>query len=1065
MPSGEDSSQRLTVPKFSSFKPKESAPSTIDTVQRPRERDRDGRHGSRQPDRHRSRSHRHDSHSRDKPRDSQTRDEVKGVKPAKSGPVEATGVPGVFVIDTKGDPLITKYGGIDKSQIPTYYRYGGGRVLGTKGRLVMHRDGPRDQFSLRMPGQGVFVNGDRDGLRSKSFRLKPHTIELRAGSKQNPEDDEGDFISVETSRKRKRDQEDPVSSEDEGPSYRSIEGKAKATHHDQDVESDASSEIVAIDENDPLRWRSIQLNRRVKDHPEDIDAWLELANHQDALLQASHGLDEKDRESATHSYTEIKVSMLESALVNVTTTDDRQRVLIQLMREGVKVWSSKVAAKKWIEVHDDEQRSFALWKTHVDFTISNIATFQYDEAKAMLLSRLGTLTSQAKESPQLVFFEEAIQVFLRTTRLMYDAGYQELATAAWQALLDLNLFRPAEMESGDWLDEFRDYWESEVPRMGEADAKGWNHYVSTGKLGDPPEPVAGSSTEPNPSRDAYKVWGNAERHYGLQAKLPARTLDEGTDDDPFRVVMFTDIEPMLFLMPSSLLPDLNTQLIDAFVLFAGYHPPFRSSQWTRKARNDQYLVNPSRGMDLTPSWTVAESDPEDVEKKTPKVDWELLHAATSPEVLFKQPGWFGLFAPKSEPRGVDLGFFANVMKQLTHGPQPELSKYYMAVSFLHDPSGIKKVAKGLLVRRSNDSELYNCYALAERANGNADAAIKVLSSATRLSKGADVSSLSLWKTWSWLELERGNIELAAKLLCSSVDEGLRGPTADAGISPTSAATAHGKFASLMYEALGTGNAVAAGACAECLILLVYLTAQGNTEPHAATQGNISEAMAVTATAIDTMTGLKYRDNDALETLLQFAARLLYLNALKGPYRRAYLREQLKRFIDLFPQNTIFMALFDWADASLRVVDETRALMVEKTLNSSQDSVGNRLFAIHHELQRGNVNTTRAAFEHAVSSEACRGNAWLWVGYIRFCQNHDAIRDKAKSVFYRALRHVPYSKETMMEAFATLARGMESDELRSVYNTMTSKGLRIHVDMEEFLEKQREERHKAKHRAR
>ena len=40
----------------------------------------------------------------------------------------------------------------------------------------------------------------------------------------------------------------------------------------------------------------------------------------------------------------------------------------------------------------------------------------------------------------------------------------------------------------------------------------------------------------------------------------------------------------------------------------------------------------------------------------------------------------------------------------------------------------------------------------------------------------------------------------------------------------------------------------------------------------------------------------------------------------------------------------------------------------------------------------------------------------------------------------------------MEAFTTLAKIMESSELRAVFNTMTSKGLRIHVDLEEFSAK-------------
>lgn len=44
----------------------------------------------------------------------------------------------------------------------------------------------------------------------------------------------------------------------------------------------------------------------------------------------------------------------------------------------------------------------------------------------------------------------------------------------------------------------------------------------------------------------------------------------------------------------------------------------------------------------------------------------------------------------------------------------------------------------------------------------------------------------------------------------------------------------------------------------------------------------------------------------------------------------------------------------------------------------------------------------------------------------------------------------------MEAFVTLVRDMDSSELRSVYNTMCEKRLRVHVEMEEFVEGWRRE---------
>ena len=164
-----------------------------------------------------------------------------------------------------------------------------------------------------------------------------------------------------------------------------------------------------------------------------------------------------------------------------------------------------------------------------------------------------------------------------------------------------------------------------------------------------------------------------------------------------------------------------------------------------------------------------------------------------------------------------------------------------------------------------------------------------------------------------------------------------------------------------------------------------------------------------------------------------------------------MRGQLTKFLAYFPRNTILLSLLEWSDSSLRVVDETRVILYDNVLVPKHDCVTSRLFAIQHEMHRGNVNSTRAAYEHAVTSDACKSSVQVWISYIRFCHVHKELRARAKDVFYRALRHCPWSKEVMMEAFVTLATDMKSEELRSVYETMTSKGLRIHVDLDEFLE--------------
>ncbi|POR35666.1 Protein NRDE2-like protein [Tolypocladium paradoxum] len=1074
-PSDED--KKLIVPKFSSFKPKEPTPSSRSQSERPKDEDRDHRKRSHRSSKHRdhhSRHRHHDSHRRDEPhrreerRSSQPHEEKSHYRQeSKSLPRRSSvaSVPGLFVVDTKGDPLIRKYG-IDRSKIPAYYRYGGGKVLGTDGRLIIHRDGPRDTFSLRFPGEGSSGSRTKDGLRSRGWQ-RGEPVRLRARKDEPAEDEPGDYLSLENPRKRKRGQGDSDSSEDdEQPSWRSIEGKAKpAKRVDSDTEDsdDQLEELVKADRHNPLKWKSIQLNRQVKDHPDDIDAWLELADHQDALLRAGGTIDERATENAAHSFAEIKVHMLESALPHAARPDDRRRVLVSLMREGVKVWNSKAAAKKWLQVLEDERHDFSLWKTHLDFSMSNIGTVQYEEVKRMILDRLQQAVSRSglQSGDDLA---EAIYVFLRATRFVHDSGYKELAVAAWQGLLELTFFRPKrEQSQTEALSAFRDFWESEVPRMGDADAQGWRCYVESGGSGDAPEPLASNKIEDAASRDAFKAWRDAEAFQGRNAKLPARTLDDGTDDDPFKVVMYSDIEPLLFFIPEHALPDITGQLIDAFLIFCGLPPAFRSGHWTETAYHDQFLTGNTSGIQLQPAWEGDEGASEELQRKPPSFTSGKGYARISPNLLFSGSGWFKYLDILRQGHAIDMPWVETTLKQLVRSADIScLSMYYLAVCFAREPATIRKPAKAVMTKYPTNTQLYNAYALAEFANGNFEVANKVLAAAT-VDPSLDSTSTGflLFQTWSWMELEKGDKHMATKRLCASVEESLRKPQiGDEQLSPSLVLIARQAFSSRAQQCLYEGKLDDASNCIECLTLLSYLTGTGSKEPTSASQGNISAAMGVIESMSNEFQSRGYGSEAAHERILQFACRLLYWNATKGPFRRVYVREQLARFVGLFPQNTMLLSLFEWADASIRVVDETRQLLYDKVLVKEQDSVGSRVFVIEHELARGNANSTQAAFEHALSSDVCKSSVMLWVSYIRFCYSQKQLRSKSKGVFYRALKHCPWSKEVMMEAFVTLIRDMKSEELKSVYATMTSKGLRVHVDMDEFMEKRREERHAA-----
>ena len=720
-----DEDPKLTVPKFSSFKTKQA-----ETTSSSKAREKsDGRHRSKShrdsDKRNHSRGHHRESKRRVASED--TRDGTTATPKLDTNKLSSSSS-SLYVIDTKGDHLIRSYGGIDRAHIPRYYRHGAGRVLGTRGRLVIHQDGSRDKFSLRFPGEGLY---DVDGLRTKSLRFNRDPVQLRPRRVKAIAEASEDFLPIGPQKKRKRHTPASTSSdEDVEPSYRSIEGKAKATadvDENGDGESDSASSAEAVDSerDNPLRWKSIQLNKRVKEHPGDIDSWIELVDHQDTLLRAGDTIDNRHTRSAAHSFSEIKVSLLESALSNTSASEDRDKVLVLLMREGMKVWPSKVAARKWTDVADEETNNFELWRAHLDFSMTTISTFQYDDIKTMLLTRLRSIIRRTNLQ-QLEDCGEAVYVLLRATRFIQDAGYKELALAVWQSILEIHFFKPDHVHTREQISEsFGTFWESEVPRIGDDDSQGWKYYSTVGDELEAPAPKMADNVEKPSTRDVYKAWSHVESTQAQRAQMPARTMDEGTEDDPFRVVMFSDFEPWLFRLAEAAIDSSGLQvLVDAFLIFCQLPPAFRSSSWIELALTDQFIIGAHARVTTTLGTEDATGEGD---KKPPALDVGVLCAAASTDILFSNNKWFRIFSSVLKSNSVDCVWAANTIQQLVLlASFPVLAEYSLGLSYTVEPTTAKKRARRLLKKFSNAPELYHAYAIAEYSCHGMAAAAKVL---------------------------------------------------------------------------------------------------------------------------------------------------------------------------------------------------------------------------------------------------------------------------------------------------------------------------------------------------
>ncbi|KAK0709023.1 NRDE-2, necessary for RNA interference-domain-containing protein [Lasiosphaeria miniovina] len=1082
--------KRRTVPKFASFKPKQSPPPAQEPpTKSPSEAARTTARETARPirsiddaprtaDKSKS-SRRHDAdldRRRDQNRDRGRDRDRHGQASLAASPAPAKETPGgsdIFFFDNAGDRLILKYGSNDRSKVPLYRRFGRGKLMGSSGLLAINRDGPREEFTLRTYGGGSSAFRDKNLLakarQSKSKRIRPTAKDaIPTGSE--------DFVALEPPRKRRRGEDRLDSPPGAGmPDYRSIYSKAKTgSHPERDSDSDSASDSGGDVSSSPeaeddsemttAKKRSIELSRRVRDDPSDIEAWLDMVKLQDRLFRESGGDYHQRSPDEVKGLAALKLSLYEEALPHAVLSLDRERILEGIMHEGSRVWEPRVLRKRWDEVTKSDGRSFVLWNSRLNYELTQISTFTYGDVKTLIIERLQTLNESlskadlARES--LSLSSQLVYVFLRLTRFLHDSGRSELAVAAWQAALEIAFCRPVEDDDESVMSSFADFWESEVPRLGEDCANGWRHFAESATMADPPGPRPIVPRDPPQTRDAFKAWALIEQKEMKRSCMPARTLDEGTEDDPFRVVTFSDIKDLLVWLPASASRQVKLQLLDAFLVFCRLPPACLSNTPASAILNDPFVIGRGQAFEASFEKETASISP-DLSRKPPEFRQQGSSMALSPEALFPGAAWFRYLdkwpdVHKQRADQVDCSWVLGTLRFLVRimGVE-ELAEYYLAMEWLNEPGGAKKVAKGLLKRYSSNLKLYNAYALIEWANKNDEMSTKVLVSVTNqnLSSIPSASQL-LWNTWTWICLESGQKQLALARLCSSVDASV----GNSATSPALLLKARSHFSSIRDYSLSSLQLETSAQYAESLALLEYLTAEGGSEPGSETQGNITAALASINSFSAELAARDMGKSAHHERLLQTAARLLYYHATHGPYRPVYVRKQLLEFIKLFPQNTIFLELFAWAESSLRLNDPVREVLQSVALAEPNDGVSTRRFAIQHEARVGTVHSTRAAFEAALEGSggsACRGNVELWLGYLRFAAHSAAVSKElkagqAKAVFYRAIAACPWAKELYLEAFGpALAADMSSAELRGVFSTMAVKGLRTHVDLEEF----------------
>ncbi|KAK6497523.1 hypothetical protein TWF481_011929 [Arthrobotrys musiformis] len=975
-----------------------------------------------------------------------------------------------YQIDTKGDPHNITYGTIHRYNIPKYWRYGRDRIIGL-GRSVKIESDKGDGKGL-VVGEAVGKGGGR--LRGWTYALEG-SRQLRvkvAGDEESKGFVEGwEFIELPgRGAKRKRaDEEEWVAEMD----YRSIEGmqKVQALSLEEGLEEvDSSSDEAAAFDAD-VKERTIKLSRLVEAEPQNIDAWFSLMEHQETIV---YGNKEKKRrkirQGEKRSLDEVKLGVLEKAM---TKNEGNSRLQLAYMKIATGIWEPPKIKAKWEDLLSTTS-TIDLWQGYLNFRQTDFVSFKYKECLSVYEECIGKLRGRilrygTEDTEKAKLEDLLLYIIIRTTTFMDQAGFSELSLGIWQGILEMNSSAPAIFTSGpdslakheQMLDSFGTFWDSEVLRIGEPKSKGWAAYAEEdiGDFADPqdlPDDYSPGVDLKLSDKDLFGEWFDKEK--SLLGKLPARTTDEIEEDDPFRVILFSDIRSFLWKFQSE---DVKRKLGDAFLAFAGIVSPtayqndafFRTdlvkSSETSLAKwfwNDTGDVGPKL-------ITWVDGIPMETERRLRIARNPFLfrssHLPLDSSTPFASNWWFSSTEISDREKGRTEFCIAMFQDFALRMSDERLALITFSLEYKRNPANSKKIAKKFLKKHSNSLTLWNAYAMSELGQGNKEAAIGVYQTALDMSLGFPEDDrpfvVELWRSQIWNEVDESNEDAALDILVT-IPERSSGTSRGRGRDPPVLLKSRRFLEDLQHRMYFKGELGLTLAYAELHSLLLYLSTE-DRDP------------TVLLAPLDRLIGDLEGANrtDKIEEVYMSKARVFFRYALTArAYKASTFRVFLESAIKKFPDNTAFLSLFVWNESRSKIEYRIRTLLAPDTGSDERTgSVVKWVFSIWAEMQMSagnnvNVNGIRNLFERAVESERTKSSIQLWILYLQF-ELRQSQPVRAKDVFFRAIRACPWSKEVILSGFRLLRSILDFGEMRKVYGVMQEKELRVHVDIEELLE--------------
>ncbi|KAK9118131.1 hypothetical protein Scep_016224 [Stephania cephalantha] len=244
-----------------------------------------------------------------------------------------------------------------------------------------------------------------------------------------------------------------------------------------------NAEVEESWEDEMLR-KTRDFNRMTRECPHDEKVWIEFAEFQDKVAR------NQPQKSARMQTLEKKISILEKA---VEVNPDNEELLLGLMKAYQRRDSGEVLIAKWEKVLVGRSGSYRLWCEFLRVVQGDFSRFKVSSLRKMYAHAVQALsaacvklyrqvhqTGKSPSSDRAVIQQELglVDIFVSLCRFEWQSGYQELATALFQAEIEYSLFCPSLLLSEQSKQRlFEHFWNGDGAKLGEDGALGWSTWL------------------------------------------------------------------------------------------------------------------------------------------------------------------------------------------------------------------------------------------------------------------------------------------------------------------------------------------------------------------------------------------------------------------------------------------------------------------------------------------------------------------------------------------------------------------------------------------------------------